>query len=280
MSNPFSKGWKYMMSSFDKAIEDNADPKVQIHQAAQAAREQHRQIQEQAASVIGNRNQLEMKLGRLKKERDKLDANTRAALDQAGRAAEAGDATKAQQYEASAETFAAQLISVEQELEDTAAMHEAASRAADEAQTQAKRSQMEYQQLSSQIRELESQADQAKMQEQASAALDGVRAASKSSGPSLDEVRDKIESRYANALGAQELAGNSVDGKMAEIESSMTDFKASSRLEEIRAQMKGDGSNELSAGSTGGAVGEIEGGTAETTDDQGDADATGDAGRN
>lgn len=280
MSNPFSKGWKYMMSSFDKAIEDNADPKVQIHQAAQAAREQHRQIQEQAASVIGNRNQLEMKLGRLKKERDKLDANTRAALDQAGRAAEAGDATKAQQYEASAETFAAQLISVEQELEDTAAMHEAASRAADEAQTQAKRSQMEYQQLSSQIRELESQADQAKMQEQASAALDGVRAASKSSGPSLDEVRDKIESRYANALGAQELAGNSVDGNMAEIESSMTDFKASSRLEEIRAQMKGDGSNELSAGSTGGAVGEIEGGTAETTDDQGDADATGDAGRN
>lgn len=280
MSNPFSKGWKYMMSSFDKAIEDNADPKVQIHQAAQAAREQHQQIQEQAASVIGNRNQLEMKLGRLKKERDKLDTNTRAALDQAGRAAEAGDATKAQQYEASAETFASQLISVEQELEDTAAMHEAASRAAEEAQTQAKRSQMEYQQLSSQIRELESQADQAKMQEQTSAALDGVRAASKSSGPSLDEVRDKIESRYANALGAQELAGDSVDGKMAEIESSMTDFKASSRLEEIRAQMKGNGSNELSAGSTGGAAGEIEGGTAEPTDDQGETDATGDAGRN
>lgn len=280
MSNPFSKGWKYMMSSFDKAIEDNADPKVQIHQAAQAAREQHQQIQEQAASVIGNRNQLEMKLGRLKKERDKLDTNTRAALDQAGRAAEAGDATKAQQYEASAETFASQLISVEQELEDTAAMHEAASRAAEEAQTQAKRSQMEYQQLSSQIRELESQADQAKMQEQTSAALDGVRSASKSSGPSLDEVREKIESRYANALGAQELAGDSVDGKMAEIESSMTDFKANSRLEEIRAQMKGDGSNELSAGSTGGAGGEIEGGTAEPTDDQGEADATGDAGRN
>lgn len=280
MSNPFSKGWKYMMSSFDKAIEDNADPKVQIHQAAQAAREQHQQIQEQAASVIGNRNQLEMKLGRLKKERDKLDTNTRAALDQAGRAAEAGDATKAQQYEASAETFASQLISVEQELEDTAAMHEAASRAAEEAQTQAKRSQMEYQQLSSQIRELESQADQAKMQEQTSAALDGVRSASKSSGPSLDEVREKIESRYANALGAQELAGDSVDGKMAEIESSMTDFKASSRLEEIRAQMKGNGSNELSAGSTGGAAGEIEGGTAEPTDDQGETDATGDAGRN
>ena len=46
MANPFSKGWKYMMSSFDKKIDDNADPKVQIHQAAEAAREQHRQIQE------------------------------------------------------------------------------------------------------------------------------------------------------------------------------------------------------------------------------------------
>ena len=41
MANPFSKGWKYMMSSFDQKIDENADPKVQIQQAVQAAKEQH-----------------------------------------------------------------------------------------------------------------------------------------------------------------------------------------------------------------------------------------------
>src|SRR5699024_10508220 len=33
MANPFSKGWKYLMASFDTKIDENADPKVQIQQA-------------------------------------------------------------------------------------------------------------------------------------------------------------------------------------------------------------------------------------------------------
>ena len=35
--------------------------------------------------------------------------------------------------------------------------------------------------------------------------------------PSLDEVREKIERRYANALGRAELASNSVEGRMLEV---------------------------------------------------------------
>ena len=53
MANPFSKGWKYMMSSFDQKIDENADPKVQIQQAVQAAKEQHQQISDHAAEIIG-----------------------------------------------------------------------------------------------------------------------------------------------------------------------------------------------------------------------------------
>ena len=57
MANPFSKGWKYMMSSFDQKIDENADPKVQIQQAVQAAKEQHQQISEHAAEIIGHKSQ-------------------------------------------------------------------------------------------------------------------------------------------------------------------------------------------------------------------------------
>ena len=31
MANPFSKGWKYMMSSFDQKIDENADPVSYTH---------------------------------------------------------------------------------------------------------------------------------------------------------------------------------------------------------------------------------------------------------
>lgn len=279
MANPFSKGWKYMMSSFDKKIDDNADPKVQIHQAAEAARDQHRQIQEQAAAVIGNRNQLEMSLSRLQKERDKLTANTRAAVQQADAARAAGDAVKAQELEHTAEIFASQLVSIETEIDQTTEMHGQAVRAAEEAQQQAKRSQVEYEQIKTQIRELESQADQAKMQETTSRTLDGLQgAASNPNVPTLDGVREKIESRYANALGAQELAANSHTGRMAEIEASGADARADARLAEIRAQMASEsGGNELGKGSAG----ELEAGDDDAADVD-DADVTleepGDAG--
>ena len=51
-------------------------------------------------------------------------------------------------------------------------------------------------------------------------------------------MRDKIESRYANALGAQELVEGSVQDRMTEIAEAGRDVKASSRLAEIRADME------------------------------------------
>ena len=58
--------------------------------------------------------------------------------------------------------------------------------------------------------------------------------------PSLDEVRDKIEQRYANAMGRAELASNSVEGRMLEVQNSSLDMAGSSRLEQIRASMAGE----------------------------------------
>ncbi len=64
-----------------------------------------------------------------------------------------------------------------------------------------------------------SQLEQAKMQEQVSASLKQVNELSAPGNtPSLGEVRDKIERRYANALGQAELAQNSVEGRMLEVQ--------------------------------------------------------------
>ena len=55
--------------------------------------------------------------------------------------------------------------------------------------------------------------------------------------PSLNEIRDKIERRYANALGSAELTASSVEGRMMEVEKSTMDMAGASRLEAIRAQL-------------------------------------------
>ncbi|MCT1445443.1 PspA/IM30 family protein [Corynebacterium sanguinis] len=238
MANPFSKGWKYLMQSFDTKIDENADPKVQIQQAVEGAKKQHAELSQHAANIIGNRNQLQMKLERLLKSQEDLQQKARTALQAADKASAEGDAEKAQQYNDTAEVIASQLVSVEQDLEQTKQAHAAAEQAASEAQQKQKESEARLQEQLGQVSQLESQLNQAKMQEQTVSAMDSMNQFGGSDNvPTLDGVRDKIERRYADALGAQELAKGSMTDRVAEIESAGSDIAASSRLAEIRASM-------------------------------------------
>ena len=245
MANPFSKGWKYLMQSFDSKIDQNADPRVQIQQAVAAAKEQHKAITEQAASIIGNRNQLQMKMERLITSQEDLQTKARTALQAADKASAAGDTQKAQQFGNAAETIATQLVAVEQELEQTKQAYAAAEQAAREAQAKQQQSEAHLKDQLAQVSQLESQLNQARMQEQTAATMDSMSQFNDRDVPTLDGVRDKIERRYANALGQQELMQDSTTDRMAEIESGTSDIAAASRLDQIRASMAG----ELEAGS-------------------------------
>jgi hypothetical protein len=87
-----------------------------------------------------------------------------------------------------------------------------------------------------------SQLEQAKMQEHVAASMRQVNELSAPGNtPSLSEVRDKIEARYANALGQAELAQSSVEGRMLEVQKATLDVAGASRLEQIRATMGGGG---------------------------------------
>ena len=90
MANPFVKLWRYLMALGNSKIDENADPKIQIQQAIEDAQRQHQALSQQAASVIGNQRQLEMKLNRQLEEIEKLQANTRQALILSDQAAAAG----------------------------------------------------------------------------------------------------------------------------------------------------------------------------------------------
>src|SRR6478609_1345740 len=200
MANPFVKAWKYLMALFSSKVDEYADPKVQIQQAIEDAQRQHQALTQQAAQVIGNQRQLEMRLNRQLADIEKLQVNVRQALTLADQATSAGDAAKTTEYT-----------------------------------------------------KLLSQLEQAKMQERVSDSLRSMsELAAPGNTPSLEEVRDKIERRYANAMGAAELAQNSVQGRMMEVQQATVQMAGHSRLEQIRASMRGDA---LPSGGASGAHG-------------------------
>jgi phage shock protein A len=241
MANPFVKGWRYMMALFGAKIDEYADPKVQIQQAIEDAQRQHQALVQQAAAVIGNQRQLEMKLSRQMSEVEKLQGMARQALVLADKARADGNEAEAQKYESTAQTLATQLVSGEQSMEDLKTLHDQALGAAGQARKAVENNAMVLQQRIAERSRLLSQLEQAKMQETVAKSLESMSSlAAPGNTPSLDEVRDKIEQRYANAMGRAELASNSVEGRMLEVQKSSLDLAGNSRLEQIRASMAGE----------------------------------------
>ncbi|NHD17142.1 MULTISPECIES: PspA/IM30 family protein [Actinopolyspora] len=251
MANPFVKFWKYLMASFSSKVDENADPKVQIQQAIEEAQRQHQDLSQQAASVIGNQRQLEMKLNRQLNEVEKLQASARQAVNMAEQARAEGDETKAQQYEETAQQLASQLVTAEQGVEDLKNLHDQSLQAAEQAKQAVERNSQALQQKIAERTKLLSQLEQAKMQEQVAGSLRQMNdMAAPSNTPSLDEVRDKIEQRYTTALGQADLAQNSVQGRMAEVQQAATDAAGVNRLAQIRASMGTDDQQQVSGGAS------------------------------
>src|SRR5258708_35062269 len=144
MANPFVKAWRYLMALFSSKVDEYADPKVQIQQAIEDAQRQHQGLTQQAAQVIGNQRQLEMRLNRQLADIEKLQVNVRQALSLADQSVAAGDDAKATEYNNAAEAFAAQLVTAEQSVEDLKSLHDQALQPAPSAKKPVERNPMAF----------------------------------------------------------------------------------------------------------------------------------------
>jgi phage shock protein A len=239
--NPFVRGWKYFSAWFGAKVDEKADPKIQIQQAIAEAQQQHQALTRQAASVIGNQRQLEMKLDRQLGEVENLQAQARQALVLADQARAGGDAEKAADFEQTAQALANQLVAAEQSVQDLKSLHDQSLQAAAQAREAVKTNEMRLEQQLAERTKLLTQLEQAKMQEAVSKSLQQMsELAAPSNVPTLGEVRDKIEQRYSVALGQAELAQDSVAGRKLEIERATVNLKGSARLQEIRASLEAE----------------------------------------
>ena len=244
MSNPFSKGWNYLKASLDKSIEDNADPKVQVRQAMEQARAQHRQISDQAAAVIGNAKRTEESITTKERELDKLQGQVRQAVQLADDARANGDLAKASEWERNAEQLAAQLVSSEQDLENTKTLAEQAKVDAQSAKQAVRESEARLQETLAQEDQLLLQAQQAKMAEQQQSSVNSITGeVSTGSNPTFEQIRDKIEGRYNTAVGGAELAeaSSGQSAALADAQALQREGEGKARLEQIRAELGGSG---------------------------------------
>jgi phage shock protein A len=237
MLKALKRWWKYIGAKLNSSFNEKADPKVQLEQAITEAQDQHRRLREQAANVIANQKQTELRLNRLLEEYEKLSANARQAVLMADEAAKAGNTAKVTEYTTAAEAFANRLIALEHEVEDTKNLHLQATQAAEQAKTAVQQNSTVLQKKLAERQKLLGQLDQAKMQEQMNRAMTSLSETVGEDVPTFNEVRDKIEARYSKAKGMAELTENSVESRMLEVEQAAMNTEAQARLEEIRSQL-------------------------------------------
>ncbi|MST33478.1 PspA/IM30 family protein [Acidimicrobiaceae bacterium USS-CC1] len=240
--------WKYQSAKINNKLEERADPKIQLEQAIQEAQEQHRMLVEQAANVIARQKQTELQLNRAMDDLAKTNQSTRQALVLAQQAQASGDAAKAAQYNQAAEGFANQLVAIEQRVQDLKQISLQTAQASDQAKAAVQQNSTRLQQQLAERNNLLNQLEQARMQEQLNAATSQLSQTVGGDVPSLDQVREKIESRYAKAVGTSELGNATVESRMLEVQQAVIGVQAQSKLDQIRAQMQLE-----AGGDTGGA---------------------------
>jgi phage shock protein A len=231
------KRWKYLVAKLGGSFEESADPKVQLEQAITEAKDQHKQLKQQAASVIANQKQTELRLNRQLEELERVNANARQAVTMADSAHTAGDAEKAERYTHAAEQFANRLLTLEQEIDSLKSLHFQAAQAAEQARDAVDQNSDLLQKKLGEKQALLSQLDQAKMQESVNAAMATLSEAVGEDVPTFNEVRDKIEARYAKAKATAELTEGNVETQMLEIEKAARNAEAHSRLDSIKAEL-------------------------------------------
>jgi phage shock protein A len=231
------KWWKYLTAKLTGSFNERADPKVQLEQAIAEAQAQHRRLKEQATNVIAGQKQSELRLNAKMSELEKLNGNARQALIMAADAEKASNAQKAAQYNSAAETIANQLIQVEKDVESLKAMVLESTEASDQAKAAVSQNSRILQQRIAEKSKLLSQLEQAKMQEEMNSAMQQLNETVGDDVPTLQEVEDKIQARYARAKAMSELNETSVESRVLEVEQATANVEAQGRLSQLRAEL-------------------------------------------
>ena len=227
--------WHYSIAFLSQLFDERADPRVQIEQAIEEAKRQHGLLAEQAAAVIGNQRELQIKIARGNAEIERLDASTAQALRLADTARSKGDEHGAARYERTAQLLAAQLAAAQSSLSDLGELHERAAAGAHAARRAVEQNAYTLQRQTAERSKLLTELEAARMQERMADALARVGSlAPVGNVPTLPQLQEKIDRRIGRGAGRLEIARDSVESQLIEVDRAVIDTRGEKLLEEIR----------------------------------------------
>jgi len=231
--------WKYLGMKLRVRHEETADPKVQLEQAIQEAREQHARLTEQAANVIANQKQAQARLDRAIAEHTKAEGQARQALLLADQEQRNNRPDEAARFAKGAELVAGRLLVLEREIGESERALMQATAAAEAAKDAVAQNGDTLRKRLAEREQLLTDLDQAKMQEQLNSAMRQLTASVGEDVPTFDEVRKKIDQRLARASamsGVAELDAG-IDPILVRVEQAQLAADAQDRLSTMRAEL-------------------------------------------
>ena len=233
-----TRTWRYAAAFLSGTLDTLADPRIQIEQAIEEAKRQHAALSDQAAAVIGNQRELQLKLTRTVTELERLRASASQALLLAEDARTKGDTEKAGAHERTARLFAMQLATVESSAADLHELHGRAAAAAKAAKAAVEHNAYLVQRQLAERSKLLTELEAAKMQERVASALQRIGTLAPASDvPSLQEIRDRIDRRIARSQGRYEIASDGVDARILDVEHALVDARGDQLLDELRQKV-------------------------------------------
>jgi phage shock protein A len=233
----FKRIWAYLKALFSSTAESAMDPKIEIEAAINEAKKQDQELRNQAAKVVAHRTQLESQIERAADDAGEAREMAKQALLKAEEASAAGDTAGVEKWTQAAQSIAMKLQAAENNLASLTSQYEVAQSQAEQAKDAVQQNAMKLQELSAKRMELLGQLEQAKMQEAVNEAVQTMTSSMSDTGPSLDQVEQKIERRKAEAMARAELHEATPEGAEAELRSAINVAQADAKLEELKAEL-------------------------------------------
>jgi phage shock protein A len=241
MGRAVKRWWRYAAVKLHMGLDEHADPKVQLEQAIQEAKEQHRRLVDQAASVIANQKQAQGRLDRAIGEYDKANQRARQALLLAEQKAASGDPSDAARFTDAAEAAATKVLTLRNQIQDLEQLVLGATTQAENAKAAVAQNSALLQKRLDEREQLLSDLDRAKMTEAMNATMRMLTQTVGDDVPTFVEMQQRIDKRLAKAESMSELmaaqASLTLDGRMLELEHAQESYEAQALLAQMRSEL-------------------------------------------
>jgi phage shock protein A len=209
------------------AVDSLADPRVQVDQAIEEIYRRHQLVRQQAAIVIAAELSLGERLNRARQDGQRLELAIADAL--------------AAGTEELAVRLAGRLALAETTMRSLEELLPPAVAAAAGAREAMDRSRLELLHSGEERLRLLGRLETAKLLERSTEMSTGPAPGQGGDVPSLDQVRERIDERWAVAAGNAELAASESDGQLGQLEQLLLEAAGRRRLDEIRERLRLEG---------------------------------------